>query len=103
MKETIKEKYNNLIDDIYTSYNKILIIDDYDFYESNPYTIFYLSKNESYDKFCDLWKKTLEFCRQKDFCYDDILNEFIKQAKNFDFLELGSIDIYTDSIYTLCI
>ena len=74
-KKAIMEKYNNLCEDIQTSY-----------------------KNESFDKFEDLWKS----CIAKELCYDDILYDFEEKAKEqFDYIELGTLDIYTDSEYEL--
>lgn len=104
MRETIKEQYGCLVENLYASYDKVKVIDDYDWYESNPYTIFYLNKNESFGKFEDLWNNVLNECRDNDLSYDDILIEFHERAKDeFDYIELGTLDIYTDSEYELMI
>lgn len=99
MKETIREQYNSLYDNIQDNYNKITIIDNWDFTSNNPYTIFYLSKNESFDKVNDIWKE----CLNKDLSYDDVLWEFDKRIteNNIDCIELGTLNIYTDSEYEL--
>ena len=98
MRETIREKYNNLTDDIRTSYNKIMVVDNYDFYRSNPYTIFYLNKNESFEEFKKLWNT----CIDNELCYDDILWAFEEKAKQqFDYVELGTLNIYTEEEYEL--
>lgn len=102
MKDIIREKYNSLVEDIRTSYNKIKIVDNFDWNEYSPYTIFYLSKNASFDKFSALWKKIVEESREKDYTYDDILWLFEYTASyDFDFIALGTLDIYTDSEYQL--
>ena len=104
MRDTIKQDYNNLTGCLQAYYNKVKVIDDYDWYDSNPYTIFYLNKNESFDKFHDLWNNVINECRDNDFSYDDMLNEFDERAKDeFDYIELGTLDIYTDSDYELMI
>lgn len=101
-REDLINDYVDLIIKIQASYNKIKVIDNYDFYVSNSYTIFYLNKNESFDKFNDLWKEIRENCREKDMCYDDILWEFNEKAnKKFDYMEIGTLDIYTDSQYKM--
>ena len=100
--KTIREKYNDLRDDLYKNYNKIYVIDNYDFYRSTPYTIFYINKKESFDKFRELWNKTVLEGKDLDLDYDDILSEFEKRARdNFDYVELGTLDIYTDKDYEL--
>lgn len=102
MRETIREKYEDLKEDLYTNYNKVKVIDNYDFYQSNPYTIFYLNKNEDFNKFEYEWKKYVENGREHDYNYDDILWTFEKDMKDiFDYMELGTIDIYTDNVYEL--
>lgn len=104
MRDTIRQHYNNLTDCLQEYYNKVKVIDDFDWHESNPYTIFYLNKNESFGKFQDLWNNVLNECRDNDLSYDDILDEFHKRAKDeFDYIELGTLDIYTDSDYELMI
>ena len=98
MRETIREKYNNLTNDIRTGYNKIMVVDNYDFYRSNPYTIFYLNKNESFEEFKKLWNT----CIDNELCYDDILWAFEEKAKQqFDYVELGTLNIYTEEEYEL--
>ena len=102
MRETIREKYNDLVDDLRTSYNKVKVIDNYDWNEYSPYTIFYLNKNESFDKFEDLWTSVVENGRDLDLSYDDILLEFETKAREtFDYIELGTLDCYTDSEFEL--
>lgn len=101
-KEIIKEQYMSLRESIYTSYNGIKVIDNYDFYTSNPYTIFYLNKKEDFNEFAKLWNKVVSDCNKHDYDYDDILWEFEKQATDkFDYIELGTLDIYTDKTYKL--
>lgn len=104
MRETIKEKYNDLREDLYMNYNKVKIIDNYDFNRSCPYTIFYLNKNESFDEFKELWNSVIYDCKELDnYNYDDILWKFDEKARldNFDYIELGTLDIFTDKDYTL--
>ena len=94
----IMQKYYDLTDDIKTSYNKIKVIDNYDFYLSHQYTIFYLNKNEDFNKFKDLWEETLN----SEWSYDDIIAEFEAKADDlFDYFELGTLDIYTEKGYEL--
>lgn len=98
MRETIREKYNSLIDDLYKNYYKVKVIDNYDFYKSNPYTIFYLHKLDNFEEFKKLWNS----CIDSELCYDDILCAFDEKARdNFDYIELGTLDIYTDNVYEL--
>lgn len=100
MKQTIREKYNSLLDDLYKNYNKVKIIDNYDYYKSNTYTIFYLNNTESFDDFRKVWNKVLEENMSED--YDTILDEFNKKAKGmFDYVELGTLDICTREDYEL--
>lgn len=103
MKQEIVDKYNDLVNTLGNNYNKIKVIDNFDWNEYSPYTIFYLNKNESFDKFNDLWEKVkYEINESDDFSYEDILNDFENKAKEqFDFIELGKLDIYTDSEYEL--
>ena len=96
----ILEKYNLLCEDIYTSYNKVKIVDNYDWNEESPYSIIYLGTNESFDRFKDAWEENKE--KYRDECYDDIMNYFNENYKNdFDFFELGTLDITTQSEYEL--
>lgn len=100
--KTIREKYNDLRDDLYKNYNKIYVIDNYDFHRSTPYTIFYINKKEGFDKFEELWTKIVLECREQDLDYDDILWAFEEKARDiFDYIELGTLDIYTDKNYEL--
>lgn len=101
MGETILSKYHDLREDLSKNYNKIYIIDNYDFHRSTPYTIFYINKKESFDKFKDLWTKNVLECREQDFDYDDILWRFERDMEDFDYVELGTLDIYTDKDYEL--
>jgi len=104
MRDTIKEQYMCLVKNLHTHYNKVKVIDDYDWCESNPYTIFYLNKNESFDKFESLWNSVVNECKYDGLAYDDILNKFDERAKDeFDYIELGTLDIYTDNNYELII
>lgn len=104
MRDTIKEQYMCLVKNLHTYYNKVKVIDCYDWCESNPYTIFYLNKNESFDKFECLWNSVINECKYNDLAYDDILNEFDERAKDeFDYIELGTLNIYTDNNYELII
>ena len=101
--KTIREKYNDLRDDLYKNYNKIYVIDNYDFHRSTPYTIFYINKKESFDKFEELWNTVVLESRENDLDYDDILWQFETQAKEyeFDYIELGTLNIYTEQDYEL--
>ena len=101
MNKTIQEKYNDLREDLYKNYNKIYVIDNYDFHRSTPYTIFYLNKKESFDKFEELWTKNVLECREQDLDYDDILWRFERDMEDFDYIELGTLDIYTEQDYEL--
>ena len=81
------------------NYNKVKIIDNYD---DTTYTIFYLNKKESFDKFEDAWNNMEEELEENDLSYDEIVYEFEEKNKNkFDFFELAQLDIYTDSEYEL--
>jgi hypothetical protein len=103
MKEKIYEEYENLVNEINSNYNKITIIDNYDFNTESPYTLFYLNKNDSFEKFKDAWNK-LSKETQDDYCYDEFIDLFIiKNKDRFDFFELGSLKVYTDSEYELYI
>ena len=103
MKEIIREKYNDLREDLYKSYNKIYVIDNYDFHRSTPYTIFYINKSESFDEFKELWGSVVYECEELDsYDYDDILWKFEEKARDkFDYVELGTLDIYTEKDYEL--
>ena len=103
MRKTIREKYNDLRDSLYKDYNKIYVIDNYDFHKSNPYTIFYINKNESFDEFKGLWDDVIYNCKElDDYNYDDVLWAFEERAtREFDYVELGTLDIYTDKDYKL--
>ena len=46
MKQEIVDKYNDLVNTLGNNYNKIKVIDNFDWNEYSPYTIFYLNKNE---------------------------------------------------------
>lgn len=102
--KTIREKYNDLRDDLYKNYNKIYVIDNYDFHRSTPYTIFYINKKESFEEFKELWGSVVYECKELDsYNYDDVLWAFEEKARidNFDYIELGTLDIYTDKDYEL--
>ena len=103
MNSNIMNKYNDLVEDIMIGYNKIKVVDNFDYCNSNAYTIFYLNKNNSFEDFKDLWNKNRETCKEFDsYSYDDILDSFNEEAiVKFDYVELGTLDIYTDSIYEL--
>jgi len=99
----IVNRYIDLVDDIRSSYNKVKVIDNFDYCKSNAYTIFYLNKNNNFEEFKDLWYKNKETCREFDNdCYDSILDSFNEEAMvKFDYVEIDKLDIYTDSIYEL--
>lgn len=100
MKDKILKEYSILCDDIQNNYNQIKIIDTYDFDEDSPYTIIYLNKNDSFEKFETAWKKTKEEFYGED--YDTIYYEFEKENdKKFDFINLGLLNVFTDSEYEL--
>lgn len=100
MRDKIMENYYELTDTLWTHYNKVKVIDNYDYYKSNAYTIFYLNNTESFDDFRKVWNKVLEENMSED--YDTILDEFDKKAKGmFDYVELGTLDICTREDYEL--
>lgn len=101
--KTIMQNYNNLVDALYENYNKITVIDTYDWDAGKPYTIFYLNKKDSFDNFKDDWNKIKEDIKEMDdFSYDDILDIFEAKTKNkYDYIELASVNIYTTSVYEL--
>lgn len=100
MRDKIMKNYYNLTDTLYFHYNKVKVIDNYDYYTSRPYTIFYLNNTEKFDDFRKLWNKTLDENMGED--YDTILDEFDKKAKGvFDYVELGTLDICTREDYEL--
>ena len=102
MRDKIMKNYNELTDTLWTHYNKVKVIDNYDYYKSNAYTIFYLKNTESFDDFRKVWNKVLEENMSED--YDTILDEFDKKAKGiFDYVELGTLDICTREDYELTI
>jgi len=104
MRETILERFSDLTEDLFENYDKVYIIDDYDFYESNPYTIYYISKKDNFNDFEEMWENNIEECREKDYSYDDIVDSFYKKARDkFDYVELGTLNIYTDKEHTLYI
>ena len=104
MRETILERFSDLTEDLFENYDKVYIIDDYDFYESNPYTIFYISKKDNFNDFEEMWENNVKECREKDYSYDDIADSFYKKARDkFDYVELGTLNIYTDKEHTLYI
>ena len=105
MKNDILEKINSLYDEIAANYNKVKIIDDYDYEE---YSIFYLNKKESFEKFSELWEQFKEDNQDEDgsylMGYDDMVSEFYRQVKDkIDYFECGLINVYTDSEYELYI
>ena len=97
MNKVIMEKYYNLIDDLLTSYSKIKVVDDWNWTESHPYAIIYLNKNESFEKFEDLWNSTID--HELDYC-DNLANFEQLADEQFDYLEI-SLDTFTDSEYEL--
>ncbi len=100
MKERISREYQELVMDLKRDYDKVYVIDKYDFYKSNAYTIFYLNKQDKFNDFKELWNKTLDENMSED--YDTILDEFDKVAsEKFDYIELGTLNIYTDKDYEL--
>ena len=102
MRDKIMENYYKMTDMLWSNYNKVKVIDNYDYYKSNAYTIFYLRNTESFDEFKKVWKENIEECREKDYCYDDILDAFGSKAKDiFDYVELGTLDICTREDYEL--
>lgn len=102
MRDKIMENYYKITDTLWSNYNKVKVIDNYDYYKSNAYTIFYLRNTESFDEFKKVWKENIEECREKDYCYDDILDAFDSKAKSiFDYVELGTLDICTREDYEL--
>lgn len=104
MKEKIYEEYENLVNEINSNYNKITIIDDYDFNTESPYTLFYLNKNDSFEKFKDAWNNLSEETQDDGLCYDEFIDLFrLKNKDRFDFFELRSLTVYTDSEYELYI
>ena len=105
MKNDILEKISSLYDEIAANYNRIKIIDDYDYEE---YTIFYLNKKESFEKFSDLWEQFKEDNKDEDesylMGYDDIIAEFFKKIEGkVDCFECGLLQVYTESAYELYI
>lgn len=97
MKDTIIEKYNDLWEDINMHYNKVKIIDNYD---DSTYTILYLNKNDSFDKFEDAWEVNRLDYEDED--YDYIVEKFFDNNEDkFDFFELEALDISTQSEYEL--
>lgn len=102
MRDKIMKNYHELTDTLWFNYNKVKVIDNYDYYKSNAYTIFYLRNTESFDDFRKVWNKVLEENMSED--YDTILDEFDKKAKGiFDYVELGTLDICTREDYELTI
>ena len=100
MRDKIMENYYKMTDMLWSNYNKVKVIDNYDYYKSNAYTIFYLRNTESFDDFKKIWNKVLEENMSED--YDTILDEFDKKAKGvFDYVELGTLDICTREDYEL--
>lgn len=102
MRNEILKKFESLTNDIEENYNKVSIIDSYDY---STYTILYLNKKESFDKFSDLWEKTQDDFNNDYFdddSFDNKLSVFTERAEeSFDFIELGTLDIMTDSVYEL--
>ena len=97
MKNTIMEKYNDLYEDIQMKYNKITIMN-----LDKVYTIFYLNKNDSFEKFQDTWLNFNMKNEEYGYSYDEIIDLFYEQAgKDFDYFELGTVNVYTDCEYTL--
>lgn len=102
MKDDILKLYNELTDMIYDNYNQIKIVDNYDWNEESPYTIIYLHKDESFEKFEEAWETNKIECEEEDYDYGDILSEFdIKNEKKFDYINLGSLNTYTSKEYEL--
>lgn len=102
MRDKIMENYYKMTDMLWSNYNKVKVIDNYDYYKSNAYTIFYLRNTENFDDFRKVWNKVVLEGRDLDLCYDDILEYFCKQERdNFDFIELGTLDICTREDYEL--
>ena len=104
MKRTIREKYNDLAEDLYIHYNKVLVIDNYDYDRSNPYTIFYLNNNDNFNDFKELWDKNKNECQEeKQYdCYDNVIDSFYEKARDkFDCVELSTVNIYTKEDYEL--
>lgn len=100
MRDKIMENYYKMTDMLWSNYNKVKVIDNYDYYKSNAYTTFYLRNTESFDEFKKAWNKILEENMSED--YDTILDEFNKKAKSmFDYVELGTLDICTREDYEL--
>lgn len=100
--EIVLSKYKDLIDSIEGHYYQIKVIDNYDWYKSNPYTIFYLNKRADFNEFKKLWDENRKQAYEEDLCYEDILDDFWKKAKDrFDYVELGTLNIYTDREYEL--
>lgn len=103
MRDVIYKEYAHLTKNLCNNYNKIYVIDNYDFKRSTPYTIFYINKKESFEEFKELWGSVVYECEELDsYDYDDILWCFEEKARdNFDYVELGTLDIYTDKDYEL--
>ena len=102
MEKEIMKKYNEIRTMIFDNYDKIKIVDNYDCNSEIPYTIFYLNKQESFDKFKDAWQENINYMKElDDYSYDNILNRFSDKNNDFDYVELGTLDIYTDKEYEL--
>ena len=103
MKKDVLKVYNELYSLIQDNYNQIKIIDNYDWNYESPYTIFYLNKEESFEKFEEAWEDIKERYIG-DLPYDDICYEFDKKyGDKFDYINLGSLNVYTNSEYELTI
>ena len=103
MKNEILKKYNDLYDEIVNNYNRVKVIDNYDYEE---YTTFYINKNESFEKFQDLWEQFLEKEEENenDLSYDEKITKFVKKTQGkVDFFELGTLCVFTNNDYELYI
>lgn len=104
MRDMIMENYYKMTDMLWSNYNKVKVIDNYDYYKSNPYTIFYLNNNNNFNDFKELWNENKNECREeKQYdCYDNIIDSFYEKARDkFDCVELGTLDICTREDYEL--
>lgn len=96
------QKYKDLADDIRTSYDKIKVVDNFDWNRTIPYTIFYVNKNVEFSRVNKLWLTVREEAGQ-DATYDEILDMFLEKAEadDMDIVEIGTLDTYTDNLYEL--